>query len=191
MKKLINKFYLIILLISFSIIVISCNFKKPRVKPIAYEGSVMFYSSLNEEESQMIKESFEKACPGITLDYYFGTEDEVKNKIESEKKSNVVSADIVLIKDLKWLQSSKYLLYTYDSYDSKKIDKQYKDIDNTYVPVAIIKGSDENNPKFIYAAVIKDSFNENNATYLIDYFLSTEGQELLKKLGYLSVFKKK
>lgn len=187
MKKLINKFYLVILLVLFSIITFSCNFKKPRVKLLAYEGSVMLYSSLNEEESQMIKESFEKACPGITLDYYFGTEDEVKNKIETEKKSNVVSADIVILRDIKWFQSSKYLLYTYEPYDARKIEKKYKDIDNCYVPVAILNGSSEKNPSFLYTAVIKGSLSENNATYLVDYLLSDDGQEILKNFGFLSV----
>ncbi len=172
----------LILMIS-SILFISCNNQNSKV---TYSGSVMLYTTFDENVANDIKYSFEEKYEGIVLDYYFGNEDLIKDKLKSSYEIELPEADVIIIDDKNDLQSFKNSNYVtpYISKEDKKIKDEYKGISDNYYVVA----SDENG-KDRYIALVANSMNIDNAKLLIDYLLSKNGQVLLIKNNLKSVRK--
>ncbi|MBR4315265.1 MAG: extracellular solute-binding protein [Lachnospiraceae bacterium] len=132
MKKFLSIALVLILSISmFS----SC--KKKNTEPLS--GSVMLYTTIDEEVAMAIKSNFEKEYPGIVLDYYYGDLDSVNRKIDAEFDSGQINADVVFLSDVLTLEDmkSKSRLEAYKSSEAKKIPVAYKDNDNFYFAGAV------------------------------------------------------
>lgn len=132
MKKFLSIVLVFILTISmFS----SC--KKKNAEPLS--GSVMLYTTIDEEVAMAIKSSFEKEYPGVVLDYYYGDLDRVNRKIDAEFESGQPNADVVFLSNVLSLEDmkSKSRLEAYNSNEAKKIPSEYKDKDNFYFAGAV------------------------------------------------------
>ncbi len=132
MKKFLSIALVVILSIS---IFPSC--KKKNTEPLS--GSVMLYTTIDEEVAMAIKSNFEKEYPGIVLDYYYGDLDVINKKIDAEFESGQPNADVVFLSDVLTLEDmkSKSRLETYKSSEAKKIPVAYKDNDNFYFAGAV------------------------------------------------------
>lgn len=133
MKKRTSLFLIVVLSI---FIAFSCNKKET----VNYEGQVMLYTTLDDDVAMEIKNSFEKEYPGVTLDYYYGNAERVKRKIEVEFDSGQPNADVVFINDFFALEDmkSKSMLEAYESKESKKISKEFKEKNNFYCAASLI-----------------------------------------------------
>lgn len=129
MKKVL--LILIISLMAFS----SCAKKDP----VVLNGSVMLYTTVDETVAQALKQGFEKEYPGIVLDYYYGDSDRVDRKIDMEFESGQANADVVFLSNVLSLEDmkSKSRLEAYESKESKKINKDFKDSENFYCAGAV------------------------------------------------------
>ena len=62
-------------------------------------GTVMLYSSMQEDQLVAIKEGFEKKYPNVKMDYYFAGTGKVITKIATEHQSGQVAADVIWVGD--------------------------------------------------------------------------------------------
>lgn len=132
MKKFLSLTLILFLSISlFS----SCKKKNTEV----YSGSVMLYTTIDEEVAIVLKSSFEKEYPGVVLDYYYGDLERVDRKINAEFESGQPNADVVFLSNVLTLEElkSKSRIEAYDSKEAKKIPLEYKDKDNYYFAAAV------------------------------------------------------
>ena len=113
----------------------SCAKKEVKV----LNGSVMLYTTIDETVAQALKQDFEKTYPGMVLDYYYGDSDRVDKKIDVEFESGQANADVVFLSNILSLEDmkSKSRLEAYESKESKKIIKDFKDKDNYYCAGAV------------------------------------------------------
>ena len=63
------------------------NNQQPENNTPAYSGTVMLYSSMQEDQLVAIKQAFEKKYPGITMEYYFAGTSKVVTKISTEAQA--------------------------------------------------------------------------------------------------------
>ena len=107
----------------------ACNKKNTN-----YSGSVMLYTTLDENAIRALKYAFEEEYKGMVLDFYYGDLDRVKNKIEIEFESGQPNADVVFISSPLTLEEFKNSgkIIKYVSKESKKIPDEYKDKDGYY-----------------------------------------------------------
>ena len=108
-------------------------------EPVVLNGSVMLYTTVDETVAYALKQDFEKTYPGIVLDYYYGDSDRVDRKIDMEFESGQANADVVFLSNVLSLEDmkSKSRLEAYESKESKKINKNFKDSDNFYCAGAV------------------------------------------------------
>ena len=132
MKRILS--ILLVLLMTIGTLT-SCKKKEP----VVYSGSVMLYTTIDEEAAMVLKQSFEKEYPGVVLDYYYGDVDRVDRKIDVEFESGQPNADVVLLSDVLSLENmkSKSRLEVYESKEAKKIPKEYKDAENYYAAASV------------------------------------------------------
>lgn len=131
MKKIISIIMILVLGISL--------FSSCKKKDIVYSGSVMLYTTVDEEVAMALKSSFEKEYPGVVLDYYYGDLDRVNRKIDAEFISGQPNADVVFLSNALTLEElkSKSRIEAYNSKEAKKIPEEYKDKDNFYFAGAV------------------------------------------------------
>lgn len=131
MKRIVLKLISICLVAST---IVSC---KKEVKTVNYAGAVMLYSSMESNELQLIKTAFENKYPGITLDYYYSTPENVIEKINIEKKSGFINADLVWFDSMLGFEiMDKELLENYKSKEAKKIPSKFKDKNGIFTGVS-------------------------------------------------------
>ena len=112
------------------------NNQQPENNTPAYSGTVMLYSSMQEDQLVAIKQAFEKKYPGITMEYYFAGTSKVVTKISTEAQAGQVDADVIWVGDAADYVSFKNegILQQYHSseLDSGAIDSAYVDPDGYY-----------------------------------------------------------
>ena len=98
------------------------------------EGTVMLYSSMQEDQLNAIKQAFEKKYPNIKLDYYFAGTGKVITKIATEAKNGQVAADVIWVGDPADYIGFKKLgiLEKYASPEAAAIDKSFIDPEGYY-----------------------------------------------------------
>lgn len=103
-------------------------------KKASGEGTVMLYSSMQEDQLNAIKQAFEKKYPNIKLDYYFAGTGKVITKIATEAKNGQVAADVIWVGDPADYIGFKKLgiLEKYDSPEAAAIDKSFIDPEGYY-----------------------------------------------------------
>lgn len=99
-------------------------------------GTVMLYSSMQEDQLIAIKEGFEKKYPGVTMEYYFAGTSKVVTKISTEAQAGHVDADVIWVGDAADYVSFKEngILQQYHSpeLDSGAIASEYIDPEGYY-----------------------------------------------------------
>lgn len=97
-------------------------------------GSVMLYSSMQEDQLMAVKEGFEKKYPNVKLDYYFAGTGKVITKIATEHQSGQVAADVIWVGDPSDYISFKKegILAQYSSPEASAIDSKFIDGDGYY-----------------------------------------------------------
>ncbi len=100
----------------------------------APSGTVMLYSSMQEDQLIAIKQGFEKKYPDVTLEYYFAGTGKVMTKIATEAQAGHVDADIIWVGDPTNYVAFKAqgILQPYSSPEAEKIDKTFIDADGYY-----------------------------------------------------------
>ncbi len=99
-----------------------------------YSGTVMLYSSMQEAQLQAVKDAFEKAYPGITMEYYFASGGKVLTKMTTEAQGGQIAADVVWLGDPCDYEGFKKngWLEKYSSPEENHIAKAYIDPDGYY-----------------------------------------------------------
>lgn len=100
----------------------------------AASGTVMLYSSMQEDQLIAIKQGFEKTYPGIKMEYYFAGTSKVMTKIATEAQAGKVGADVIWVGDPADYVSFKSLgiLQAYSSPEAAAIDAAYIDPEGFY-----------------------------------------------------------
>lgn len=133
-----------------SLSLVSCGPKAVK-ENVSYSGAVMLYSSMESSELQIIKTAFENKYPGITLDYYYSTPENVAEKIYLEKKSGFVNADLVWFDSMLGYENMDMeLIENYQSNEAKKIPSKFRDKKGSFTGVSALgvgfaKRSDDKN----------------------------------------------
>ncbi len=99
-----------------------------------YSGKVMLYSSMQEAQLQAVEEAFEKAYPGIDMEYYFASGGKVLTKMTTEAQGGQIAADVVWLGDPCDYEGFKAngWLEKYSSPEEAHIAKSYIDSDGYY-----------------------------------------------------------
>ena len=99
-----------------------------------YSGKVMIYSSMQEAQLQAVEEAFEKAYPGIDLEYYFASGGKVLTKMTTEAQGGQIASDVVWLGDPVDYEGFKAngWLEKYSSPEENHIAKAYIDSDGYY-----------------------------------------------------------
>lgn len=99
-----------------------------------YSGKVMIYSSMQEAQLQAVEKAFEKAYPGIDMEYYFASGGKVLTKMTTEAQGGQIAADVVWLGDPVDYESfkAKGWLEKYSSPEEAHIAKAYIDPDGYY-----------------------------------------------------------
>ncbi len=105
----------------------ACAFAAP-------SGTVMMYSSMQEDQLIAIKKGFEAKYPDVTMEYYFAGTGKVMTKIATEAQAGHVDADIIWVGDPTNYVAFKEqgILQPYSSPEAEKIDKAFIDADGFY-----------------------------------------------------------
>lgn len=133
MKKLLSIVLIMALVASFAF----ANGTKedaPATSEKKYSGKVMIYSSMQEAQLQAVEEAFEKAYPGIDLEYYFASGGKVLTKMTTEAQGGQIAADVVWLGDPVDYEGFKAngWLEKYSSPEENHIAKAYIDSEGYY-----------------------------------------------------------
>lgn len=169
-----------------------------------HSGSVMLYSSMQEDQLMAIKKGFESKYPGIKMDYYFAGTGKVITKIATEHQSGQVAADVIWVGDPSDYISFKKegILEKYSSPEAAAIDKKFIDPDGYYTGARMMNMSigynttlvtkeeapkswnDLLDPKWKNQIVMTDPSSAGTTKYFVGALLSNPnyGEEYFKKL---------
>lgn len=105
-----------------------------------YSGTVMVYSSMQEDQLIAVKQAFEAKYPGVTMEYYFAGTSKVITKIATEAQAGHVDADVIWVGDPADYASFKEqgILQPYTSPEAGAIDAAYIDPDGYYTGARIM-----------------------------------------------------
>jgi len=103
-------------------------------------GTVMLYSSMQEDQLIAIKQAFEAKYPDVTMEYYFAGTSKVITKIATEAQAGHVDADIIWVGDPVDYVAFKEedILQAYTSPESASIDPAYIDKDGYFTGARIM-----------------------------------------------------
>lgn len=106
-----------------------------------YSGTVMLYSSMQEDQLVAIKQGFEAKYPGITVEYYFAGTSKVVTKISTEAQAGHVDADVIWVGDAADYVSFKKanILQQYSSPEAEgAIDAKFIDPEGYYTAARLV-----------------------------------------------------
>lgn len=128
----------------------------------AQSGTVMLYSSMQEDQLIAIKQAFEKKYPNIKMEYYFAGTGKVITKIATEAQAGRVGADIIWVGDPADYVSFKELgiLAKYSSPEAEAIDDAYKDPEGYYTGARMMNMGISYNTVFVTEAEAPKSWND-------------------------------
>lgn len=120
---------------------------------LAASGTVMLYSSMQEDQLIAIKQGFEAKYPDIKMEYYFAGTGRVMTKIATEAQAGTVGADVIWVGDPADYISFKELgiLEAYASPEADQIDDAYKDKDGYYTGARMMNMGIAYNTVFVKA----------------------------------------
>lgn len=133
MKKLLSIVLIMALVASFAFAA-GTKEEAPATSGKKYSGKVMIYSSMQEAQLQAVEEAFEKAYPGIDLEYYFASGGKVLTKMTTEAQGGQIAADVVWLGDPVDYEGFKAngWLEKYSSPEENHIAKAYIDSEGYY-----------------------------------------------------------
>lgn len=129
---------------------------------LAQSGTVMLYSSMQEDQLIAIKRGFEKKYPNLKMEYYFAGTGKVITKIATEAQAGKVGADIIWVGDPADYVSFKELgiLAPYASPEADKIDDAYKDPEGYYTGARMMNMGISYNTVFVTEEEAPKSWND-------------------------------
>lgn len=167
-------------------------------------GTVMLYSSMQEDQLMAVKEGFEKKYPNIKMDYYFAGTGKVITKIATEHQSGQVAADVIWVGDPSDYIGFKKegILAKYSSPEAAAIDSKFIDPDGCFTGARMMNMSigynttlvsedevpsswnDLLDPKWNNQIVMTDPSSAGTTKYFVGALLSNPnyGEEYFKKL---------
>ena len=182
MKKI---FLSTLMIAAITFMLVSCKKGEKVENIVTYDGSVMIYTSLKEEEIKEIKNVFETKYKGVLIDYFFSDADSIKEILEEDHElDNMPNADVIFATNDDCFEEydSKVWLESYESPELKNVDENYKNSKGNYYTACITEDGDN-----MSIALLKDCLNVDNGKLLIDFILSNEGQAILAKHHYKTV----
>lgn len=125
-------------------------------------GTVMLYSSMQEDQLIAIKKGFEAKHPGVTMEYYFAGTGKVMTKIATEAQAGHVDADIIWVGDPTNYVAFKAqgILQPYASPEAAMIDKAFIDADGYYTGARMMNMGIAYNTLNVEAADAPKSWND-------------------------------
>lgn len=167
-------------------------------------GSVMLYSSMQEDQLVAVKEGFEKKYPNVKMDYYFAGTGKVITKIATEHQSGQVAADVIWVGDPSDYIGFKKegILAQYSSPEASAIDSKFIDSEGYYTGArmmnmcigyntTLVKAeeapktwNDLLDPKWKGQIVMTDPSTAGTTKYFVGALLSNPayGEDYFKKL---------
>lgn len=129
---------------------------------LAQTGTVMLYSSMQEDQLIAIKQAFEKKYPDIRMEYYYAGTGKVITKIATEAQAGRVGADIIWVGDPADYVSFKELgiLAQYSSPEAEAIDDAYKDPEGYYTGARMMNMGISYNTVFVTEEEAPKSWND-------------------------------
>lgn len=126
------------------------------------KGSVMLYSSMQEDQLIAIKDAFQKKYPDIKMEYYFAGTGKVITKIATEAQSGQVDADIIWVGDPADYASFKKqnILQAYSSPEAEAIDPAYIDPEGYYTGARLMSMGIAYNTGLVTAEEAPKSWND-------------------------------
>ncbi len=106
----------------------------------SYSGTVMLYSSMQEDQLIAVKQAFEAKYPNVTMEYYFAGTSKVVTKISTEAQAGQVDADVIWVGDASDYVSFKNegILQKYSSPEAEQIDDAYIDPEGYYTAARLV-----------------------------------------------------
>lgn len=167
-------------------------------------GSVMLYSSMQEDQLIAIKKGFEEKYPNVKMDYYFAGTGKVITKIATEHQSGQVAADVIWVGDPSDYIGFKKegILAKYSSSEASAIDSKFIDPEGYFTGARMMNMSIGYNTTLVSEEEVPASWNDlldakwNNQIVMTDpssagttkYFVGAllsnpkYGEEYFKKL---------
>lgn len=104
------------------------------------EGKLTIYTSQPEADIQALVEAYNKKYPDVTVEIFRSGTEEVISKVQAEKKTGSILADVLLVSDAATFENLKSdnLLMSYESPELTGISSDYYDAEHTYVGTKII-----------------------------------------------------
>lgn len=196
-----KKLFVVLLVVSLSIsALISCGKKNEKTRDVI-SGSVMLYSSMDENILMELKRAFETKYPGVTMDYYFSTSDRVSNRLFAENSVGQFNCDVIWSGsqlDFEKYKNEGYLI-PYKPKDLRVIHKTFREKENYYTgarAAAVGFGylSDKGIKIKNYNDLLSDSFNSKivmpdpDRAFIVKLFVAAlmqnknYGEDYFKKL---------
>lgn len=128
---------------------------------MAASGTVMLYSSMQEDQLIAIKNGFEAKYPNMKMEYYFAGTGRVMTKIATEAQAGTVGADVIWVGDPADYISFKELgiLQAYSSPEAEAIDDAYKDTEGYYTGARMMNMGIAYNTVFVRPEEAPTSWN--------------------------------
>ncbi len=125
-------------------------------------GSVMLYSSMQEDQLMAIKEGFEKKYPNVKMDYYFAGTGKVITKIATEHQSGQVAADVIWVGDPSDYIGFKNegILAKYSSPEASAIADKFIDPDGFYTGARMMNMSIGYNTTLVTEDEVPSTWND-------------------------------
>lgn len=106
----------------------------------AQEGTVMLYSSMQEDQLMAVEAAFEAKYPGIDMQYYYASGGKVITKMTTEAQAGQIEADVIWIgdpSDYEGFKAAGYL-QPYSSPEADHIAAEYIDADGYYTAARLV-----------------------------------------------------
>lgn len=98
------------------------------------EGTVMLYSSMQEDQLMAVEQAFEAKYPDVDMQYYYASGGKVITKVTTEAQAGKIEADLIWTgdpSDYEGFKAAGYL-QPYSSPEAEHIAKEYIDADGYY-----------------------------------------------------------
>lgn len=134
----------------------------PSTADTSASGTVMLYSSMQEDQLIAIKQAFEQKYTGVKMEYYFAGTSKVITKIATEAQAGHVDADVIWVGDPADYVSFKQqnILQPYTSPEASAIDAAYIDKDGYYTGARMMNMGIAYNTGLVTAEEAPQSWND-------------------------------